>query len=191
MPPKRPKASFHPGAPVASAFIALSALTGPDSGPVKPWPLPDPKDGPPCHLCTARCCKYFALAIDTPVTPEDHDYIRWFLMHAHVVAWRQDGDWYLEVRTPCQHLQPDNACGIYETRPQICRDYGLPEKAEDATAPCEYFTDDAAYDLFFDTADAFYTWSKAELEKRAARLARRRARRREKILGEGDREAIA
>src|SRR5512147_2593750 len=94
LPPKRVSGRSDPKAPVGTAFVALSTLA---SSPVPRVPS-KPADGPPCHMCTARCCKYFALAIDTPVTPQDHDFIRWFLMHEHVVVWRQDGDWYLEVR---------------------------------------------------------------------------------------------
>ena len=172
------------------AFVALSALTAPPAKSTSTSRL-DSAAGPPCHLCTARCCKYFALAIDTPVTPEDHDYNRWFLMHAHVVIWQLDGDWYLEVRTPCTHLQPDNSCGVYETRPQVCRDYGLPEKADDPQVPCEYFAEEAGYDLFFDTAEAYEAWARVQIQKRAERLARRRRRRREKMDAEGSREAIA
>jgi Fe-S-cluster containining protein len=135
----------------------------------------DPKAGPPCHDCTAKCCKYFALHIDTPVTPQDHDFIRWYLMHEHVVVWMQEGDWYLEVRTPCRNLLPDNRCAVYHTRPQICREYGWPD-ADNPDDPCEYFSGDSGYDLFFDSADAFDAWSKVALERRAARLAKRRER---------------
>jgi uncharacterized protein len=134
----------------------------------------DPKQGPPCHDCTARCCKYFALEIDRPVTPKDHDHLRWYLLHEHVVVWVQEGDWYLELRTPCKHLLPDNQCGIYETRPQICREYGWPD-ADSPDEPCEYFTGDGGYDLFFDSAEAFDRWSIEQLRKRDERLARRRA----------------
>ena len=28
-----------------------------------------------------------------------------------------------EAGVPCVHLLPDNKCDIYETRPQVCRDY--------------------------------------------------------------------
>ena len=49
----------------------------------------DPKNGPPCHDCTAKCCKYFALQIDTPTTPKDHDHIRWYLLHEHIAVWVQ------------------------------------------------------------------------------------------------------
>ena len=31
--------------------------------------------------------------------------------------------WYLLVHTECKHLGADNLCGIYDTRPQICREY--------------------------------------------------------------------
>jgi Fe-S-cluster containining protein len=50
-------------------------------------------------------------------------------------------------------LQHDNTCGIYETRPQICRDYGLP-----GDDPCEYFTQDLEYDLFFTNDAELETW---------------------------------
>ena len=144
----------------------------------------DPSAGPPCHDCTAKCCKYFALEIDRPTTPKDHDHIRWYLLHQHVVVWVQSGDWFLEIRTPCRHLQPDNSCGIYHTRPQICRDYGWPEVAGE-DEPCEYFTGDGGYDLFFDSAEAFDAWSRVALEKRAKRLANRRAAARAAKSGRG------
>jgi len=134
----------------------------------------DPVAGPPCHDCTAKCCKYFALEIDAPTLPKDHDNIRWYLLHEHIVVWVQDGDWFLEVRTPCRHLQADNSCGIYHARPQICRDYGWPD-TENPDEPCEYFTGDGGYDLFFDSADTFDAWSRVELAKREQRLAARRA----------------
>lgn len=137
-------------------------------------PAPNPKDGPPCHLCSALCCKYFAIEIDRPTTPRDHDEIRWFLMHENVVVWMQEGDWYVEVRNVCRNLRADNTCGIYETRPQICRDYGLP----DVEGPCEYFSRDADYDLMFESVERFESWSKVELAKRERRLARRREQRR-------------
>lgn len=135
----------------------------------------DPSAGPPCHDCTARCCRYFALEIDRPVTPRDHDHIRWYLLHEHVAVWVQDGSWYLEIKTPCRHLQPDNRCAIYDTRPQICRDHGWPEE-DAATEPCEYFNGDGGFDLQFDTAEAFDAWSKPVLARREERLARRRER---------------
>ena len=140
----------------AAGFVALQMLYTP----VAP-PEADPDKGGPCHLCTASCCRYFALEIDEPVDEEDYDHIRWYLMHEGVIVWVQDGDWYLEIRTQCRHLRPDNMCGIYETRPQICRDYGLPE-----TDPCEYFTQDLDYDITFNDDAEFETWAAKQLAKK-------------------------
>ena len=153
-----------------STFVPLAALAA------QGVPFPDPKDGPPCHLCPARCCQYFALQIDAPITPEEHDQIRWFLAHERVVVWMQEGEWYLEVQNRCKNLQADNRCAIYETRPQICRDYGLPDGDE---GPCEFFTDDATYDLYFDSSESFEVWSREQLARRERRLARRRQKYRE------------
>ena len=132
----------------------------------------DSKNGPPCHDCTARCCKYFALQIDEPKTPKDHDHIHWYLLHEHIAVWMQGGDWFLEVRTPCRHLLPDNRCAICHARPLICHEYGWPEV--DNSDPCEYFTGEGDHDLYFETAEAFAAWSRAELERRERRLAKRR-----------------
>lgn len=148
------------------AFVALSTLTAPYHA-----PMPKQEAGPPCHLCTARCCKYFALQIDKPTTREEYDHIRWYLMHEGIAVWKDDGDWYLEIRTVCKHLQPDNSCGIYETRPQICREYGSAEE------PCEYFTDHLKYDLYFDSDEKFAEWTETQIVKRKRdRPARKPAR---------------
>src|SRR3990167_3200232 len=32
-----------------------------------------------CDHCTAKCCRYFALPLDTPKTQRDFDFIRWYL----------------------------------------------------------------------------------------------------------------
>ena len=91
-----------------------------------------------CEYCTAKCCRYFALPIETPETFEDYEYIRWYVLHEHATIFKEEDDWYLLVHTPCQHLQPDNRCGIYDIRPKICRDY--------TTDNCEY-DDDWTYDF--------------------------------------------
>jgi Fe-S-cluster containining protein len=97
-----------------------------------------------CDHCTAKCCKYFALPIDTPTETQDFDYIRWYLLHDRASVFIDDDTWYLLVHTTCRHLQSDNRCGIYFTRPQICRDYH--------TDACEY-EDDWTYDHYFETPE--------------------------------------
>ena len=64
----------------------------------------------------------------------------------------EDDTWFLLVHTVCKHLQPDHRCGIYETRPKICRDY--------TTAECE-FEDSYTYDTYFETAEQIAEYADA------------------------------
>ena len=107
-----------------------------------------------CDHCTAKCCHYFAMAIDTPTDRTDFDYLRWFLLHDRATLFTDDDTWYLLVHTTCKHLQADYRCGIYETRPQICRDY--------TTDNCEY-DDDGVYDRYFETPEQIAEYAEAVL----------------------------
>jgi Fe-S-cluster containining protein len=131
----------------------------------KPAPIKPHRDSIPadqlCDHCTAKCCRYFALEIDTPGNFEDYDFIRWYLLHDFATVFIDDGTWYLLVHTECRHLQPDNRCGAYETRPQICRDY--------STKNCEY-EDDATYDGYFETAEQVEEYMEAVLGSPDGRL---------------------
>ena len=51
------------------------------------------------------------------------------------------GTWYLLVLNECKNLLPNNLCGIYETRPKICREYDPTD--------CEY-TSEVEFDLYYD-----------------------------------------
>jgi Fe-S-cluster containining protein len=110
-----------------------------------------------CDHCSAKCCKYFALPIDTPTDRQDFDYIRWYLLHDRATVFVDDGTWYLLVHTRCRHLQSDNRCGIYETRPQICRDYSADN--------CEY-EDDWTYQQYFETPEQVEEYMELVLPKR-------------------------
>lgn len=107
-----------------------------------------------CDHCTAKCCHYFALPIETPTELADFEYIRWYLLHDRATVFTEDGDWYLLVHTTCKHLQPDHRCGIYETRPLICREY--------STDVCE-FEDDWTYEHYFETPEQVYEYTEAVL----------------------------
>ena len=111
-----------------------------------------PKDANLCDYCTAKCCRYFALPIETPTTPRDFDFLRWYLLHDRASLFVEDGTWYLLVHTTCQFLRDDHRCGIYETRPQICRDY----KTDD----CEY-DNDGLYDQYFEHPDQVAEYAEA------------------------------
>ncbi len=110
-----------------------------------------------CTYCPAKCCRYFALPIDTPDSWRQFDFMRWFLLHEKASVFVDNGDWYLLVHTPCKHLGADNLCGIYETRPNICRDY--------TTEKCEY-EDLWVYDQYFELAEQVEEYAEALLGPR-------------------------
>jgi Fe-S-cluster containining protein len=116
-----------------------------------------------CEYCTAKCCRYFALPIETPEDFADFEYIRWYLLHAEATVFTEDGDWYLMVHTECKHLQEDNRCGIYETRPDICREY--------TTDDCEY-DDEWVYEHYFETPEQVFEYAEAVLPPRGKRSLR-------------------
>ena len=97
-----------------------------------------------CDHCTAKCCHYFALPIETPKCRRDFDFMRWYLLHEGATLFVEGDTWYLLVYSTCKHLRDDHRCGIYHTRPQICRDY--------TTDECE-FEDDWTYEKYFETAE--------------------------------------
>jgi Fe-S-cluster containining protein len=95
------------------------------------------------------------LPIETPVDLEDYEFIRWYLVHDHATVFTDDDQWYIMIHTTCRHLQTDNRCGIYDTRPQICRDY--------TTDNCE-FEDDWTYDLYFEAPEQIRQYAEAVLQ---------------------------
>jgi Fe-S-cluster containining protein len=125
--------------------------------PHKPRREQVPADTCLCEYCTAKCCRYFALPIEPPQTFKDFEYIRWFLLHDRATVFKEDEDWYLLVHTQCRHLQPDNRCGIYETRPNVCREY--------STKDCEY-EDDWTYDFYLETPEQVAEYMEIVLQKK-------------------------
>lgn len=115
-----------------------------------------PKDANLCEYCSGKCCKYIALPIDEPETREDFDNLRWYIMHGtgNINVFVEDDQWYIMILAPCRHLLPDNRCGVYYTRPQICRDYH--------TDNCEYH-DDWVYDKIFETPDQVWEYAEVAL----------------------------
>lgn len=85
--------------------------------------LPVLPSGPvPCLSC-GLCCGYVAVEIDGPETLRGATDILWYLYHPGVSVYVDEDEWMVQFETRCQHQLPDNRCGIYETRPQICREY--------------------------------------------------------------------
>jgi len=53
----------------------------------------------------------------------DFDTLLWQLAHPNVELMKDDDGWFLLFITRCQFLRSDGRCGIYNRRPQICREH--------------------------------------------------------------------
>lgn len=121
-----------------------------------------------CEHCTGMCCRYIALPIDVPEKPADFEDVRWYLLHENVSVFIEDGAWYISFHTPCRHLLPDQRCGIYETRPPICRKY--------TTDNCDYHSGDYGWEAHFTSPEHLDAW-RAGQKNGAGRGGHGRARR--------------
>ena len=80
---------------------------------------------PKAASCTScgLCCSYVAIEVDTPKTVKQATMMLWYVYHEGVSLYVNDDDWMVQFDTTCVHLQPDYRCGVYETRPHICREF--------------------------------------------------------------------
>lgn len=112
-----------------------------------------------CGFCTnSKCCTYFTEEIATPRSKHDFDHLLWQISHRDVQIYKDDEGWFLLVNNKCNHLQDDGGCGIYETRPQVCRDH--------TNDFCEY--DEPAekgFDLFFDCYDSLLKYCRKRYKR--------------------------
>jgi len=123
-----------------------------------------------CDQCSALCCRYFVLEIDAPDDAEDYDNIRWYLIHENTFVFIEKKKWYLGIYSRCKHLQVDNRCGIYETRPQICRKY--------STKNCDYHGGEYEWSILFSSGEQFEEYAQKQLAKQKSREEEARAKKR-------------
>lgn len=77
-----------------------------------------------CGFCTHTiCCTYVTQPIDTPRSKQDFEYLLWQVSHDNIEVYQDDEGWCLLVEGRCTHILPGGGCGIYDNRPQICRDH--------------------------------------------------------------------
>ena len=120
----------------------------------------------PCHDC-AQCCRYIATQIEDPSSFRDYENLYWYLTHRDVSVYiDHDGDWYLEFRTVCRHLEPAGTCGVYAERPKICEDYSFEE--------CEVTTREPGYRHRFDSYAELLEWMRVKRPKAFGRYMRTR-----------------
>ena len=77
-----------------------------------------------CGFCTnSYCCSYVTEELENPKTKIDFEHMLWQVSHKNVSVYKDDEGWWVSFGAKCDHLQPDGGCGIYDARPQICRDH--------------------------------------------------------------------
>ena len=77
-----------------------------------------------CGYCSnSKCCQYITQKISTPRSKSDFNYLLWQASHENITIFQDDEGWNLLVTTRCSHLQTGGRCGIYATRPTVCRNY--------------------------------------------------------------------
>lgn len=134
-----------------------------------------------CRRCNGMCCRYFGLPIETPETPSDFDDIRWYMLHKGTEVYVDDDQWYLNVNNVCRHLQRDNSCGIYESRPRICQKY--------STGTCEITSDEYEHEQHFYTVEHLEAYARDYMRKkrRHAQLKANRERAKRQTRAKGRR----
>jgi len=77
-----------------------------------------------CSFCKgSKCCQYITTQIDTPRSIRDFDHLLWQISHFNTHVFKDTDGWFLVINQQCQHLLDNGRCGIYETRPFICREH--------------------------------------------------------------------
>ena len=97
-----------------------------------------------CGKCTRSiCCTYTTQSIKAPRSRDDFDHLLWQLAHNGMQAYKDEDGWFLLINNTCRFLLPKGGCGIYNTRPDVCRDYSNDycEYDEPAETDFEYFFD--------------------------------------------------
>ena len=135
-----------------------------------------------CRDCGSKCCRYFTVPLTRPEDADDFDAMKWYLLHEGVSVYIDDeGDWYVNVTSPCSALGQDGLCRIYSVRPDICRVH--------TNEICE--KDDSRYDFreHFFTVEALMDYARRFLDRkeevrRKKSMAAKRAWQRRRPSGE-------
>ena len=112
-----------------------------------------------CGYCTnSKCCTYITQEIETPRSKYDFDHLLWQLSHRNVQAYKDEDGWFLLIDNPCTHLQPGGRCGIYERRPQVCRQYSNDYCEFDEPA-------EKSFDLYFDGYESLLRYCRRRFKR--------------------------
>lgn len=129
--------------------------------------LPLETAGAKCARCQgAVCCTYLTQQLKTPRSMEDFDLLLWQLAHRDTQAYKDEDGWFLLVNHPCRHLLADGRCGIYDTRPQVCRDHSTDDCEVDGPAG------PADFELFFPDHESLEAYCRKKFKNWDARFDR-------------------
>lgn len=77
-----------------------------------------------CARCPGSiCCTYVTQHIPAPRSKKDFEHLLWQVSHDNIKAYKDEEGWTLLIEARCSHLQIDGRCGIYQNRPDICREH--------------------------------------------------------------------
>lgn len=127
-----------------------------------------------CQRCRATCCTYMAIEIDAPTTLADFENIRWYCAHKSTWVFKEGASWFVVFDTPCDQLQADYSCGIYETRPTVCREHKFGE--------CDYFLR-GEFDLELRSIEAVDAYLRQRFPSHYRKQTRQPAKRRSRAPG--------
>jgi hypothetical protein len=134
-----------------------------------------------CSFCNGSlCCTYITQQIDTPRSKSDYTHMLWQVSHEHIKIYKDEDGWTLLVEGKCMHLQPGGMCGIYETRPHICREHSNDYCEFDAPS-------EDGFDLYFPTYESllkhckkkFKNWDGKKKAKKAVKKSKARAKKKD------------
>jgi Fe-S-cluster containining protein len=72
--------------------------------------------------------------------------VLWYLYHENVSVQRDDaGEWTVNFEARCKNLQDDLLCGVYESRPVVCREFDNQTCEVNSPAGGQVFTEPAQF----------------------------------------------
>ena len=112
-----------------------------------------------CSFCTgSTCCTYVTHQIDAPRSKHDFEHMLWQVSHNNLSVYKDDDGWFLLIDGTCQHLQPGGGCGIYDARPEVCREH--------SNDYCEYDSPaEEGFDLYFPDYDTLLKYCKKRFKR--------------------------
>ena len=149
----RKRASRQPPSHATLALATVSAEARPTHRviPIRPEQIAPVNK---CDLCTnSTCCTYITQQITAPRYKHDFDHLLWQISHRNVAIYKDKDGWYLLVNNTCLHLLPGGRCGIYDTRPEVCRSHSNDYCEYDAPA-------EESFDLYFNSYASLLAYCK-------------------------------